>query len=197
MILRAFLTSLAVLVLSSAPAAQAQSPTPSEGPPPPFAIARVQKDFPVTLYSAPNCKEPCENARTALNKRSVPFTEIQVWNEETMQKLKSVSDADQIPVLVVGRSVLVGFEPGQLDDALSVAGYPPAGSYPPRKQAAPPPPESEAKAAAAKPEPEPKLGPYDTSRLKGPAPKTGPYDTSGLKGPAPKPGPYGVPAETK
>jgi len=195
MILRAFFTLLAAAALLPAPAAQAQQP-PSDGPPPPFAIARVQKDFPVTLYSAPNCKDPCESARAALNKRSVPFTEIQVWNEETLQKLKSVSDADQIPVLVVGQSVLVGFEPAQLEDALNIAGYPPAGSYPARKQAAPPPPDSEAK-AAAKPAPEPKPGPYDTSGLKGPAPKTGPYDTSGLKGPAPKTGPYGVPAETK
>jgi hypothetical protein len=103
-------------------------------------------------------------------------------------------------VLVVGRSVLVGFDQGQFDDMLSNAGYPAAGLYPPRNQAAPPPPESEAKPAAAaapKPAPGPKPGPYDTSGLVGPAPKPGPYDTSGLKGPAPKPGPYGVPAETK
>ena len=132
-------------------------------------------------------------ARSALNKRSIPFSEVLVWNEETLQKLKSVSDADQIPVLVVGREVLTGFEQAELYAVLDSAGYPPAGAYPPRNQAAPPAPEGAGAAAAAKPEPEPKRGPYDTSRLKGPAPKQGPYDTSGLKGPAPKPGPYGIP----
>jgi hypothetical protein len=133
-----------------------------------------------------------------LNKRSVPFSEIQVWNEETMQKLKSVSGAGQVPVLVVGRVVLSGFEQGQYDDALTSAGYPPAGIYPARNQAAPPPPETAAaEPAAPKPAPGPKPGPYDTSGLKGPEPKPGPYDTSGLKGPPPKPGRYGLPAESK
>ena len=204
MILRAFLAVLAAAALLASGTAQAQQPqqpqqSQSDGPPPPFAIARLQKDFAVTLYTAQNCKELCENARAALNKRSVPFTEVQVWNEETAQKLKSVSGAENLPVLVVGRLVLVGFDQGQFDDMLNNAGYPAAGLYPPRNQAAPPPPESEAKPAAAapKPAPGPKPGPYDTSGLVGPAPKTGPYDTSGLKGPAPKTGPYGVPAETK
>jgi glutaredoxin len=200
MISQVFLPILAAAALLAAGAAQAQAPAPapSEGPPVPFEIARLQKDFAVTLYTAPNCKDPCEKARAALNKRSVPFSEVQVWNEETSQKLKSVSGADQLPVLVVGRSVLTGFAQDQFDDLLSTAGYPAAGLYPPRNQAAPPPPEGDAKpAAAAKPAPGPKPGPYDTSGLVGPAPKPGPYDPSGLKGPTPKPGPYGIPGESK
>jgi len=96
----------------------------------PFEIARLQKDFPVTLYTTPNCGEPCALARTALNRRSIPFTEEQVWNEETAEKLKSLSGSAQLPVLVVGRSVLSGYEPGQFDALLDSAGYPAAGSYP-------------------------------------------------------------------
>jgi glutaredoxin len=168
-----------------------------EGPQLPFELARLQKDFPVTLYTAPNCKDLCENARAALNKRSVPFSEEQVWNEETAQKLKGVSGSDQLPVLIVGRSVLVGFEQEQFDTLLNSAGYPAAGVYPARNQAPPPPPEGLAKPVAPKPAPAPKAGPYDTSGLTGPVPKPGPYDPSGLQGPAPKPGPYGVPAESK
>ena len=195
MILRAFFPTLAsvavaALLLASG-AAQAQQV--------PFEIARVQKNFPVTLYTSPNCKEPCELARAALNKRSVPFEEVQVWNEETVNKLKSVSGAEQLPTLVVGRSVQTGYEPSQFDSLLDSAGYPAAGLYPPGKQTAPPPPEDKPKqdAAAQKPAPGPKPGPYDTSGLQGPAPKPGPYDPSGLQGPAPKPGPYGLPPEKK
>jgi len=195
MILRVFFRALssgaAAALLLAAGAAQAQQV--------PFEIARLQKDFPVTLYTSPNCKEPCELARAALNKRSVPFEEVQVWNEETVKKLKSVSGAEQLPTLVVGRSVQTGFEPSQFDSLLDSAGYPAAGLYPPRNQAAPPPPEDKPKqeTAAQEPAPGPKPGPYDTSGLQGPAPKPGPYDPSGLQGPAPKRGPYGVPAESK
>ena len=191
MILRAFFLSGAGALLLGAAAARAQTV--------PFEIARLQQDFPVTLYSATNCKEPCDRAREALNRRSIPFTEVQVFNEETVAKLRSVSGAEQLPTLVVGRSVVTGFEQSQYDALLDSAGYPAAGLYPPRKQGAPPPPEEAdgKKAAAQKEPPAPKPGPYDTSGLKGPAPKQGPYDTSGLKGPSPKQGPYGVPGETK
>lgn len=181
------------------------SPAQPEGPPLPYEIARVQKDFPVTLYTAPNCKELCEEARALLNKRSVPFTEFQVWNDETAQKLKEVSGGADVPVLAVGRRVLTSFDPGQYDSMLTYAGYPAAGVFAARKQAAPPVPDgytgpgAPPKPVASKPaaEPAPKSGPYDTSGLVGPAPKTGPYDPSGLQGPPPKTGPYGLPGDSK
>ncbi|MFY9314610.1 MAG: glutaredoxin family protein [Burkholderiales bacterium] len=194
MILQVFFAVAAGAAVLAAGSAQAQS----SAPPLPYEIARAQKDFPVTIYTSPNCKELCEKMRAALNQRSVPFTEEQVWNEETQENLKKVSGSNQVPVIVVGRTMLTGFDPAQIEDLLSSAGYPAAGTYPPRNQAAPPPPQAAdaAKAEAQKPAPGPKPGPYDTSGLVGPAPKPGPYDPSGLQGPAPKPGPYGVP-ETK
>jgi glutaredoxin len=174
----------------------------AEAPALPFEIARLQKDFPVTLYTAPSCKETCEQARAVLNRRSVPFSEFQVWNTETTQTLRSVSGSNQVPVLVVGREVLRGFEPSQFDSLLDSAGYPAAGTYPARSQGAPALPEGYTgpEAAAAKPPaeaPGPKAGPYDASGLTGPAPKPGQYDPSGLTGPPPKPGQYGVPGEAK
>jgi len=178
--------------------------TQAEAPPPlPFEIARRQKDFPVTLYTAPSCKDTCEQARGVLNRRSVPFSEFQVWNTETTQKLRSVSGSNQVPVLVVGREVLRGFDQGQFDALLDSSGYPAAGSYPARNQAAPALPEGytgpEAAAAKKPPAeaPESKAGPYDTSGLTGPEPKPGQYDPSGLVGPPPKTGQYGIPGEGK
>jgi len=66
----------------------------------PFAVARAQKDFPVTLYSSPVCKNPCDMARALLNKRGVPFAEISVWDEASREKLKRVAgETDEVPVL--------------------------------------------------------------------------------------------------
>lgn len=179
----------------------------ADGPSLPFEIARVQKDFPVTLYTSPNCKELCAQARGVLNKRSVPFTEVQVWNDETVLLVRKAAGTDHIPALVVGRSVLAGFDQGQYDELLSTAGYPPAGTYPARTQGAPAPPEGYVEPGAAPPDksakaaqksaPAQTLGPYDASGLTGPAPTRGQYDPSGLTGPAPKPGQYGIPGEGK
>lgn len=178
------------------------SSAPSEAPALPFEIARLQQDFPVTLYTSPGCKDLCEQARAVLNRRAVPFSEFQAWNSETVQKMKSAVGSSQVPVLVVGRLVQIGFDQGLFDKLLSSAGYPEAGSYPARNQGTPPLPEGytgpeagAAKSPAAAPAS--KSGPYDTSGLTGPAPKPGQYDPSGLKGPPPKPGQYGVPGESK
>jgi glutaredoxin len=180
------------------------SATQPETAPLPFEVARLQKDFPVTLYTTPTCKDICDQARAVLNRRSVPFSEFQVWNPETTQKLKSATGSDQMPALMVGRKVLVGFDQDQFDSLLSSAGYPMAGLYPARNQAAPALPDgyggpeaTTAKPAATKAAPAAKAGPYDPSGLTGPAPKPGQYDASGLTGPPPKPGQYGVPGEGK
>ena len=174
-----------------------------EAAPLPFELARLQKEFPVTLYTTPSCKDLCEQARAALNRRSVPFSEFQVWNEKTQQELKNATGSNQLPALMVGRSLQRGFEQGLFDNLLDSAGYPATGAYPARNQAAPALPEGYTgpDAAAAKPAakaaPATKSGPYDASGLTGPAPKPGQYDASGLSGPPPKPGQYGVPGESK
>jgi glutaredoxin len=162
----------------------------------PYALQQLQKNFPVTLYSAPSCTDACNQVREALNRRGVPFEEVVVQDTETSDKLKSVAGAVEVPTLVVGRDVQRGFEQGAFDSQLDSAGYPRTGSLPPRAQKAP----SENAAAPAKPIVEPvdhgpRPGPYDTSGLQGPPPKPGQYDPSGLTGPAPKPGQYGVPGE--
>lgn len=173
----------------------------------PFELARLQKDFPVTLYTSPNCKEGCELARGALSKRGVPFKEVQVWDPASNEELKNVSGAVEVPTLVVGRSAQRGFEQGAFDALLDSAGYPRTGILPALSQNAPPPPEGYVPAAErdapkpvaepAKAEAQPKAGPYDSSGLTGPPPKPGQYDPSGLTGPAPKPGQYGIPAGSK
>jgi len=168
----------------------------------PFEIAEKQKNFPVTLYTSPICKAPCELARGLLNKRGIPFSELQIWNPETLEQLKKASGADTVPALVVGRSAQSGFDQSRYDSLLDSAGYPAAGAYPARAQAAPalpegyePPPVAEPATPAAASEQ--KVGPYDTSGLVGPPPKPPLYDSSTLVGPPPKPGQYGLPGESQ
>lgn len=154
----------------------------------PFEIQRLQKDFPVTLYTSPSCKGPCELAREALNKRGVPFTEVQVWNNETVDALKARTGGDSVPSLTVGRTSTRGFEQGQYDSLLDSAGYPSAGSVPARAQKAPPPPEGFETPKHDKAEP---VAPVE-------APKLGPYDPGGLKSNVPdRPGRYALPDAAK
>lgn len=118
----------------------------------PYALTRAAKDAPVTLYTSPSCGDSCKNARAALNKRGVPFREVQVWDEKTNADLRAVSNGNEVPVLVVGRSVQKGFEQGALDRLLDLSGYPQAGIVRAGTQAAPPipegyPPKTEGEAA--------------------------------------------------
>lgn len=165
------------------------APAPAEnGGQVPFELQRAQKDFPVTLFTSPSCKEPCTLARDYLNKRGVPFAETQVWNEESLAQLKQLTGAEGVPALTVGRSSITGFETSRYDALLDSAGYPKAGAVAARSQAAPPLPEGYEPPANVEP-----AKPVATE----PAGKPGPYDSSGLKGPAPKSGPYVTPETTK
>jgi glutaredoxin len=112
-----------------------------DGAPRSFELQQAMKDYPVTLYTSPICKEPCESARAALNRRGVPFREVQVWEETTNEELKKVSGANQVPTLLVGRSVQKGFDQAAFDALLDSARYPRVGILPARAQAAPPLPE--------------------------------------------------------
>ena len=125
----------------------------------PFELQQATRNFPVTLYTAPACKEYCAMARTHLNKRGVPFTEIQVADDKTRDELRKVSGGEDVPTLLVGRSVHRGYAQEQYDALLDSARYPRAGLLSPRAQAAPPPPDDD------KPEPEPvPTGPYAPRR---------------------------------
>ncbi|HEV8108008.1 MAG TPA: glutaredoxin family protein [Burkholderiales bacterium] len=118
-----------------------------------FEVSQAARTFPVTLYTAPACQEYCIAARALLNKRGVPFTEVQVADDASRKELKAISGGDAVPTLVVGRSVHRGYSPESYEALLDSARYPRTGSAPQRAQAAPPDPDE------AKPEPAP-TGPY-------------------------------------
>ncbi len=156
---------------------ESRASLPAQEPPPPYEVQRAMNDFPVTLYTAPSCTDTCESARAVLNKRGIPFTEVQVVDDETRQRVKALTGAVAVPVLVVGRSVFNGFEPVGYQSLLDSAAYPKEGTVPARSQRAP-------AAAAAEPA---------KSADEAPA-RPGPYDPSGLKSNrVDRPGRYAVP----
>jgi glutaredoxin len=90
----------------------------------PYAVQQATKNFPVKLYTGTNCGSPCEDTRGLLGKRGVPFTEVSVTQPAHLDELKRVSGGEEVPIVLVGRAVLKGFEPTSLNAALDDAGYP-------------------------------------------------------------------------
>jgi glutaredoxin len=125
----------------------------------PFVLQQAMRDNPVTLYTTEGC-EGCTEARKFLNARGVPFREVSVASEAQLAELKKAVGSNSVPALLVGPTVLKGFEAGQYNNALDDAGYPKAGILPPRNQAEPAPPASTKPEAAAEEPPATRKGPY-------------------------------------
>ena len=90
----------------------------------PFQLQEAVRNYPVTLYTSPSCKDGCPQARELLAKRGVPFKEVSVADEQSNALLKKVSGANQVPTLSVGSLAQIGFESGALNSLLDTGGYP-------------------------------------------------------------------------
>jgi len=89
-------------------------------------LAKATKESPVTLYSHPDCKAPCDTARELLGKRGVPFKDVSVVDQASFDELKKLTGDSQVPVLVVGKRVEAAPSEAAYHRALDEAGYPPA-----------------------------------------------------------------------
>ncbi|MFC3107095.1 glutaredoxin family protein [Undibacterium arcticum] len=108
----------------------------------PYALAEAVKTSPVTLFSSAKCL-PCDDGRTLLKNRGIPFAEKTVNNNDDLIKLRQAGGEGQLPMLLVGRSKLSGYEAGAWSSALTAAGYPASSQLPntyqnPRAEAAAP-----------------------------------------------------------
>jgi len=104
---------------------------PGNEPPLPFATRQAAEKFPVTLYTAASCGEPCNEARNLLNQRGTPFTEKMLNTPEEQAeftKLMGSKDA-MVPSLVVGQQRFRGLEPSAWNNLLDLAGYPKSAPY--------------------------------------------------------------------
>lgn len=116
----------------------------------PFSVQQAVKSFPVTLYVT-DCGEGCSKARAHLNRRGLPYTEKNP--QADMEAYKKLTGGSlEIPLLLIGREQLRGYEEGTWDAALDAAGYP-------RSVAVRPPSPAPAPAPAAAPPAKPAAAP--------------------------------------
>lgn len=95
----------------------------------PFETRRAQEKFPVTLYIARDCGEPCKLAGEYLSKRGIPYTEKNLVTTEEIDAFKKASGGDQIPAISIGKRWLIRFSETQWSNALDTAGYPQTAPY--------------------------------------------------------------------
>jgi len=114
----------------------------------PYATQVAAKNYPVKLYTQPDCGPPCDRARAALVKRGVPFREITVTGQKELDEMMKLSGKEELPLVVVGSLFHSGFREDILNSLLDTAGYPT--TAPPRPAAAPR--KAEPAAAPAAPE---------------------------------------------
>lgn len=87
----------------------------------PYSVQQAVKNFPVTLWNA-SCGAPCDQARTHLARRGVPFTEKDA--QADVEAFKKLTGGIDVPVLYIGSQRINGYFETEWDAALDIAGYP-------------------------------------------------------------------------
>lgn len=98
----------------------------------PYPVQQARRQFPVTLFVAEGCGSPCSQASAYLAGRGVPYTERNAADEEGRNELMGLSGGKgEVPLLVVGKTVLRGFHEAAWANALDAASYPKTSQLPP------------------------------------------------------------------
>lgn len=124
----------------------------SDHPPPPAQAQRIEQkkleapgssgqnvsaltrqamtDFPVTLFTTPDCGDPCKHGRDFLARRAVPYTEKSLQNQDDVTALRTVMGEapTKVPVMRVGARVAKGYQSQEWETLLDAAGYPKPGT---------------------------------------------------------------------
>jgi len=97
----------------------------------PYATRQAAEKYPVTLYTAASCTDPCVQARDLLNQRGVPFTEKMLNTEEDQAEFAKQMGSKEVmvPSLIVGQQRFRGLESGAWNNLLDLAGYPKSAPY--------------------------------------------------------------------
>jgi len=101
------------------------------GPPPavpasvamPYELALAARNHPVTLYTATACPA-CDQGRDFLKRRGIAFVEKTVGSDADEARLKEAGSDGRVPLLLVGRTKLLGFQGEDWSAALNAAAYP-------------------------------------------------------------------------
>ncbi len=110
-----------------------------------YALSEAVKNHPVVLYTSGNCL-PCNEGRTLLKSRGIPFAEKTIATNDDIARLKQAGGNGQLPYFTVGRNARTGFEASAWNTLLTAAGYPESSQLPANyrfsapEPASPPPP---------------------------------------------------------
>ncbi|MDQ6618564.1 MAG: glutaredoxin family protein [Pseudomonadota bacterium] len=124
----------------------------------PLAARQASENYPVTLYTFA-CGQICQTAEAMLNRRGIPFSQVNVEEAKGAERLKALTGEMTAPVLQVGdKLVAKGFNEGRWQALLDEAGYP--RSMPPRTRSLAPKAPEPAPAPAAQAVPATPAGGY-------------------------------------
>jgi glutaredoxin len=93
-----------------------------------YAMIRAQENFPVTLYTAPDCSAECKAARDFLGRRGVPYVEVQISSAPDAAQYRQTFGGEEIfvPAVTAGGQKQKGFESAAWTRLLDDVGYPKA-----------------------------------------------------------------------
>ncbi len=89
----------------------------------PYDLRQTANRYPVTIYTGKDC-EPCDEARSHLQNRGIPFNERSIDTSSDVAALRKLSGQDSLPFATIGNQHLKGFGADSWDQYLSAAGYP-------------------------------------------------------------------------
>ena len=85
--------------------------------------AATASNITATLYYVPDCAS-CDSVRDYLEIRNIPVTEKNVFdNVELQTEMKDLTGRENVPVVVIGESVIIGYNRTQMEAALASMGY--------------------------------------------------------------------------
>lgn len=122
----------------------------------PLAARNASDNFPVTLFTFA-CGEICQMAEALLNRRGIPFSQVNVEDVKGAERLKALTGDMTAPVLLVGdKLVAKGYNEARWHALLDEAGYPKTipqkqKPLPAKPEAAPAPPAPAVAAPAPRP----------------------------------------------
>ena len=89
----------------------------------------ARQNFPVTLYVGAGCVDICNQARSLLNKRGIPYAERALHTKDEVDAFRKLTGSEIVPTLAVGKSYLKGLHSEQWHSELDIAGYPKIAPY--------------------------------------------------------------------
>jgi hypothetical protein len=95
----------------------------------PYAARIARQNFPVTLYVGAGCVDICNQARSLLNKRGIPYVEKALHTKDEVDAFRKLTGSEIVPTLAVGKSYLKGLLYEQWHSELDNAGYPKIAPY--------------------------------------------------------------------